>query len=64
MEFDFDVITIGAGVIGAAISDELSKRNLKVVILEKKFKNCPRNIRRKFWSHSWWIWSNTRKTKC
>lgn len=30
MEFDFDVITIGA-----AISDELSKRNLKVVILEK-----------------------------
>ncbi|WP_339046022.1 type 2 glycerol-3-phosphate oxidase [Spiroplasma endosymbiont of Colias croceus] len=38
MEFDFDVITIGAGVIGAAISDELSKRNLKVVILEKNLR--------------------------
>lgn len=38
MGFDFDVITIGGGVIGAAISDELAKRKLKIVILEKNLR--------------------------
>ncbi len=38
MGFDFDVITIGGGIIGAAISDELAKRKLKVVILEKNLR--------------------------
>lgn len=38
MRFDFDVITIGGGIIGAAISDELAKRKLKVVILEKNLR--------------------------
>ena len=38
MEFDFDVITIGAGIIGAAISDELAKRKLNIVILEKNLR--------------------------
>lgn len=33
----FDVIIIGAGIIGATISRELSKYNLKTVILEKEF---------------------------
>ncbi|MBV9275285.1 MAG: FAD-dependent oxidoreductase, partial [Verrucomicrobia bacterium] len=31
----FDVVVIGAGVIGAAISRELSKYNLQVAILER-----------------------------
>ncbi|WP_308149582.1 MULTISPECIES: type 2 glycerol-3-phosphate oxidase [unclassified Spiroplasma] len=35
MTFDFDVITIGAGVIGVAISDELAKNKYKVAILER-----------------------------
>lgn len=38
MGFDFDAITIGAGVIGAAISDELAKRKIKVLILEKNLR--------------------------
>lgn len=40
MEFDFDVITIGGGIIGAAISDELAKRKINVVILEKNLRTC------------------------
>ncbi len=32
----YDVAIIGAGVIGASIFRELTKFNLKVVILEKK----------------------------
>lgn len=35
MRFDFDVITIGAGIIGAAISEELVKNKYKIAILEK-----------------------------
>lgn len=38
MRFDFDIITIGAGIIGAAISDELVKRKLKLVIVEKNLR--------------------------
>ncbi|WP_425380821.1 FAD-dependent oxidoreductase [Spiroplasma endosymbiont of Polydrusus pterygomalis] len=38
MRFDFDVITIGGGIIGAAISDALAKRKLNVVILEKNLR--------------------------
>lgn len=35
MRFDFDVIVIGAGIIGTSIGDELSKTNLKIAIFEK-----------------------------
>lgn len=38
MTFDFDVITIGAGIIGAAISDELAKQKFKVLIVEKNLR--------------------------
>ena len=34
----FDVIVIGAGVIGAAIARELSKYNLQVAILERNLR--------------------------
>lgn len=38
MAFDFDVIIIGAGVIGAAICDELVKNKYKVAIMEKNLR--------------------------
>ncbi len=36
----FDVIIIGAGVIGASVARALSKYNLKVAVLEKHFDVC------------------------
>lgn len=38
MAFDFDAIIIGAGVIGAAICDELVKNKYKVAIMEKNLR--------------------------
>jgi len=40
METKFDVAIIGAGVIGAAIARELSKYQLKVVVLERENDVC------------------------
>jgi glycine/D-amino acid oxidase-like deaminating enzyme len=51
----FDVIVIGAGVIGAAIARVLSKYNLQAAILEKEFTGSTRDVGRQFRHYSWWI---------
>ncbi|MDD4584437.1 MAG: FAD-dependent oxidoreductase, partial [Bacilli bacterium] len=36
----FDVIIIGAGVVGCAVARELAKYNLKIAVLEKEMDVC------------------------
>ena len=33
---DYDVLVLGGGIIGCAVAYELSKYNLKVLVLEKE----------------------------
>ena len=40
MDYDFDALVIGAGVIGCAVARELSKYELNVALLEKESDVC------------------------
>ncbi|MGA8481549.1 MAG: FAD-dependent oxidoreductase [Chthoniobacterales bacterium] len=51
----FDVIIIGAGVIGAAIARELSKYNLQVAILERNLQVAQETSAGNSGRYSWWI---------
>ena len=36
MDYDYDALVIGAGVIGCAVARELSRYELKVALVEKE----------------------------